>query len=217
MTYSQVSHAAEPLILTVPGLGNSGPDHWQTYWEEDIAHCHRVNLGMWDAPHRNTWVNKLNHVIAHADRPIVLVAHSLGCLTVAWWAALERPAPGGKVIGALLVAPPEVDTASIDPRVSAFGPAPKGLLPFPSVLVASRTDPYIRFERARMLAGFWGSEFVDAGEIGHINAQSGLGRWEQGQALLGRLTGAPATLQRSLVPLDVANLGGGEKGYDLSL
>lgn len=217
MTYSEASPAPAPLILTVPGLGNSGPDHWQTYWEEDIEDCHRINLGMWDTPHRNTWVNKLNHVIAHADRPVVLVAHSLGCLTVAWWAALERPAPGGKVIGALLVAPPEVDTASIDARVSAFGPAPKGLLPFPSILVASRTDPYIRFERARMLAGFWGSEFVDAGEIGHINAQSGLGRWKFGQQLLSRLLGAPDTQGNTRAEPIAVDAFGRERGADLSL
>src|SRR3546814_20328511 len=96
-----------PLVLAVPGLNNSGPGHWQTIWETTRNDCERVDLGMWDRPHRNTWVNKLNAAIRQADRPVILVAHSLGCIAVAWWAALERPPFGSPVAGALLVAPPD--------------------------------------------------------------------------------------------------------------
>jgi hypothetical protein len=80
-----------PLILTVPGLNNSGPEHWQSVWERQRPDCRRVDLGMWDKPHRNTWVNQLNLAIRQADRPVILAAHSLGCLAVAWWAQLEQP------------------------------------------------------------------------------------------------------------------------------
>lgn len=177
-----------PLILTVPGLGNSGPSHWQSIWEREHEHVARVELGGWDRPHRNLWVNKLNFAIREAGRPVVLAAHSLGCLAVAWWAAMERPAYGDPVIGALLVAPPEVDVAPVDARLEAFGPAPKGTLPFPSILVASHDDPYIQFHRARRLAQFWGSRFADAGAVGHINADSGLGAWHFGQFLLRKVT-----------------------------
>src|SRR3546814_3777941 len=88
-----------PLVLTVPGLNNSGPGHWQTIWETTRNDCERVDLGMWGRPHRNTWVNKLNAAIRQADRPVILVAHSLGCIAVAWWAALERPPFGSPVAG----------------------------------------------------------------------------------------------------------------------
>lgn len=176
-----------PALLTVPGLGNSGPDHWQTLWERDMEDCERVELGLWSAPHRTLWVNKLNLAIHAAGRPVVLIAHSLGCLAVAWWAKYERPGYGDPVIGALLVAPPEVDKHPADPRLLPFAPAPLGPLPFPSTLVASRNDPYIRFERARRLARFWGSGFADAGAAGHINADSLLGKWHFGRVLLDRL------------------------------
>ncbi len=83
------------LVLTIPGLGNSGPDHWQTRWEAQRPDCRRVELGMWDAPYRNTWVNQLNLAIHCARAPVVLAAHSLGCLTVAWWANYEPP-PGDR-------------------------------------------------------------------------------------------------------------------------
>lgn len=185
----------DPLILTVPGLGNSGPGHWQTVWEDMLPDCRRVDLGLWDEPHRNTWVNKINLAVARADRPVVLVAHSLGCLAVAWWAEFEQPRDG-KVIGALLVAPPDVEDRPLDRRLTRFAPCPQGELPFASFLVASRNDPYMRIGAARRLADTWGSRFADAGEAGHINAQSGLGEWAFGQLLLDQLLPRPLSGSR---------------------
>ena len=54
----------------------------------------------------------------------------------------------------------------------------------PVVLVGSRNDPYCSFERAQGLANAWGARFVDLGDSGHINAESGLADWPHGQALL---------------------------------
>jgi predicted alpha/beta hydrolase family esterase len=178
-----------PLILTVPGLDNSGPTHWQSIWERELQDCERVDLGAWNRPNRNGWVNKLNLAVRDAGRPVILVAHSLGCHAVAWWAAMEKPGFANPVIGALLVAPPELDVAPIDDRLTSFGPAPRSPLPFPSIVAASHDDPYIQFHRARRLAQFWGSRFADAGTVGHINAQSALGTWHFGQFLLRKLVG----------------------------
>lgn len=174
-------------ILTVPGLMNSGPGHWQSLWEAQLPDCSRVNLGNWDRPHRNSWVNRLDHAINDIQGPIVLAAHSLGCHAIAWWATLACPDWSDKIIGALLVAPPEVDARAADSRLHGFAPLPKKLLPFPSILVASHNDPYMPFERSRELAQSWGSQFADAGETGHINAASGLGDWSFGRFLLDRL------------------------------
>lgn len=199
---SSHDRSGDPLILTVPGLGNSGPGHWQSLWEEAIPDCHRVDLGLWDDPHRNTWVNKINLAIARADRPVVLAAHSLGCLAVAWWAEFEQPRDG-KVLGALLVAPPDVEVRPIDRRLTRFAPVPQGELPFPSIVVVSRNDPYIGFGQAQELARAWGSEFEDAGEAGHINAESDLGAWIFGQLLLDRLLPRPLMHGETLHPASV--------------
>jgi predicted alpha/beta hydrolase family esterase len=205
---------ADPIILTVPGLDNSGPDHWQTLWEQTLPDCHRVDLGLWNDPHRNTWVNKLALAIQRAHegsgRPVLLVAHSLGCLAVAWWAEYERlanasraHAPEMPVIGALLVAPPEVEEGVKDRRLTRFAPVPDADLPFPAIVVASRDDPYAPFGASRRLAQRWGARFADAGAAGHINAQSGLGEWAFGRLLLNRLLPRPLSLdegQASYVP-----------------
>lgn len=189
-----LSDKFEPVILTVPGLGNSGPGHWQSTWEAHLPRCRRVDLGLWEDPHRNTWVNKLNLAIQRAEGPVVLAAHSLGCLAVAWWAEYEQPGgpvAGGKVIGALLVAPPDVEERPLDRRLTRFAPVPEHALPFPSVLVASRNDPYLTMAQARRLARRWASRLADAGMAGHINAASELGDWAFGRLLLNTLLPEP--------------------------
>ncbi len=187
----------QTLVLTVPGLDNSGPDHWQSLWEQRREDCQRVDLGQWQHPHRNSWVNQLNLAIHAATGPssphpaprrrVVLAAHSLGCLAVAWWASLEGRQAANLVAGALLVAPPRVDRHPADVRLVSFAPTPQAALPFPSILVASRNDPYISMRAARRMAHQWGSSFVDAGAIGHINADSELADWPLGLSLLDRL------------------------------
>lgn len=188
----------DPQILIVPGLNNSNDRHWQSLWEDDLPDSQRVDLGMWEDPHRNTWVNKLNLAIYRAGRPVVLVAHSLGCLAVAWWAAYERPAFGNPIVGALLVAPPDVDKPGVDPRLARFSACPREPLPFSSFLVASRNDPYCPQRTARMLAKDWDVRFVDAGDVGHINADSEIGDWPFGRVLLDQLLREHRTRHRAL-------------------
>ncbi|WP_298284102.1 alpha/beta hydrolase [Novosphingobium sp.] len=222
--FNSLNEFRSPVILTVPGLGNSGPGHWQTAWEASLPGCRRVDLGLWDDPHRNTWVNKLGLAIQRAEGPVILAAHSLGCMAVAWWAEYEQsagslqqdPAAGAKVIGALLVAPPDVEDQPRDRRLTRFAPVPASSLPFPSILVASRNDPYLTMAQARRLARGWGSRLADAGEAGHINAQSQLGDWAFGRLLLNTLLpeplpvaqetarARPSSRQESVLPLHIA-------------
>lgn len=179
----------QPLILTVPGLNGSGPAHWQTLWEQSRSDCARADLGQWSAPRRNAWVTRLDQAIRTSRAPIILVAHSLGCLAVVWWAELASQPWGWPVAGALLVAPPDVDRADACEEIAQFGPSPRTILPFPSILVASEDDPYCGLQRAFDVARDWGAHFENAGALGHINAASGLGWWEDGQRLLDRLIG----------------------------
>ena len=60
-------------------------------------------------------------------------------------------------------------------------------LPFPSIVVSSSNDIWVTPERARHFAEHWGSEFLDIGAAGHINADSGHYQWEEGLEILKRL------------------------------
>ena len=164
-------------ILIIPGYTNSGPDHWQTRWQDKLSTARRVEQAEWSKPVREDWVENVRRAIDDAERPVVLVAHSLGIPT-AIHAAREASRP---VAGAFFVAPPDVANASIRPKhLMTFGPYPRDPLPFPSITVASRNDPFCAFEVAEDIAGAWGSLFIDAGEVGHINAESGHGPWPEG-------------------------------------
>lgn len=185
-----------PTVITVPGLNGSGPSHWQSLWERERRDTVRADLGTWNTPHRNSWVTRLDQAIRQAQAPVVLVAHSLGCVAVAWWAALSPQPYGWPVAGALLVAPADVDRADAPAEIAGVAPTPQQPLPFPSILVGSQDDPWMAADRARSLAAAWGSLYVDAGPAGHINAASGLGRWPAGQDLLDRVLGAAGDGQR---------------------
>lgn len=168
-------------VLLLPGWKNSGAGHWQTLWEAEHSYL-RVEQHDWMHPLRGDWSARLEEVVVDAEGPLVLVAHSLGCILTAWWAAHSQNAH--KVCGALLVAPGDVEQADIAVHLPGWAPVARQRLAFPSVLVGSRDDPYCQFDRAQALAQFWGSRFIDAGERGHINAESDLGMWPEGHALL---------------------------------
>lgn len=175
-----------PTLLIIPGLGNSGPLHWQSRWQDRDLSMHRLEQADWLTPRRSDWVRALDDAVTAYPAPIILIVHSLGCVTVAHWAA-EHPDPSvtARVAHALLVAPADVDTARHNvPEVSDFFPVPRLPLPFPATVVASRTDPYCTFDRAAAFADSWGATLVDAGAAGHINVDSGHGPWPEGLALL---------------------------------
>jgi predicted alpha/beta hydrolase family esterase len=166
-------------VLIVPGLGGSGPDHWQSLWEGKIAGAARVELGAWDDPEPQLWEPVIEQAVAAAGPDAVLVAHSLGCVLVARCAK-----PQWRVKAALLVAPADADRTDMPDPVRRFAPMPRQALPFRSMVVASRDDPYMDLPRAREFAGFWGSAFRDVGSLGHINSDSGLGSWPEGRGFL---------------------------------
>lgn len=190
MGHAAYGMSVQPTVLTVPGLGGSGPAHWQTLWEKSRPDTARIELGMWDRPHRNTWVTKIDQAVASARAPVILVAHSLGCIAVSWWASFSPQPYGWPVAGALLVAPADVDRDGVAAELAPFAPGPKQALPFPSIVVASTDDPWIAIDRAHSLAVDWGSHFIEHGATGHINAASGLGRWPEGLELLDRVIAA---------------------------
>jgi predicted alpha/beta hydrolase family esterase len=172
-------------VLTLPGYDNSGPGHWQTLWEQAHPDYRRVQQRSWTEPVCDEWVAALDAAIVAAQQAVVLVAHSLGCLTVAHHARRHERA----VRGALLVAPPNADDPAFPPVVQGFRPIPRQPLPFPSVVVASDDDWHMDPDTARGLARAWGSRFVLLEKAGHINADAGFGPWPLGERLLADLIG----------------------------
>jgi uncharacterized protein len=170
-------------ILILPGWQNSDPAHWQSRWERLYGY-RRVDQHEWMRPLRGDWIARLEDVLLQGSEPAILVAHSLGCLLVAAWAAHSRNVH--LVSAALLVAPGDAEREELRPVLSSWSPIALQQLPFRSILVGSRNDPYCTQARARHFASAWGSDHIDAGDLGHINAESGLGDWPAGHELLRR-------------------------------
>jgi uncharacterized protein len=184
-----MASAAEPRVLLLPGLYNSGPEHWQTHWKTEHPEFVRVEQKDWDTPDRRDWVETLQREIAAEPSPVVLAGHSTSCCLVAHWAAAHRDDPESlaKVRGALLVAPSDVEAPSYPSGPTGFAPMPLAPLPFPSIVVASTNDEYVTLPRAAQFALAWGSRLDVLGALGHINSSSNLGSWPEGFARLGEL------------------------------
>jgi predicted alpha/beta hydrolase family esterase len=175
-------------IIIVPGWRDSGPGHWQTLWAERLPQARRVVQDDWHTPTRSAWVARLEETVLEQPGPVVIVAHSLGCITTAHM----KPEAAARVRGALLVAPADPERRAV---LSDFAPVPYAALPYRSILVASSNDPYCPIRLAGAYARAWGSEFVRLQNAGHINVDSGHGEWPLGRALLQSLTEVELPLQ----------------------
>jgi len=181
-----------PKILIVPGLRDHVPEHWQTILEAERSDAISVPRRAHDKLSCAAWVAALDASLASIEAPVILVAHSAGCMIVAHWAQRHRRA----IVGALLATPPDFDSPLPEGypspdvlRMNGWLPTPRTRLPFPSIVAASRNDPLGRFERVAALAEAWGSTTVDLGDVGHLNPAAGFGPWPRAGALIRALAG----------------------------
>jgi uncharacterized protein len=167
--------------LIVPGLGNSGPQHWQTFFEQSGDNFKRIEQQEWEAPNCKDWIEAIDKAVANYDpATVVLIAHSLGCCTVAHWAATFNK----RIKGTLLVAPSDVENPAYTFTSTGFTPIPLHKITFKTIVVASDNDEWVSIDRAKFFAANWGSEFISIGNAGHINTASGYGEWNGGVEIL---------------------------------
>ena len=184
----------EPTIVIVPGLRDHVAQHWQTLLEARLRAQNRPVAAVppmgrddLDCAAR---VEAIEAVVARIETPVIIVAHSGGCVMVAHWAQRYPRA----IAGALLAAPPDFEVPMPEgyPTLEALDasgwlPVPRAPLPFASIVAASRDDPLARYERVLELARVWRSEVVDLGNVGHLNPASGFGEWPGADDLIAAL------------------------------
>ncbi len=171
--------SSQSTLVIVPGWRNSGPGHWQSLWAERLAGAVRVEMAEddWQRPKRGAWVQAIGRTILAQPGPVVVAAHSLGCIATTHL----PPEAARRIRGALLVAPADPERRGV---LADFAPVPYQPLPYRSVVVASTNDPYCSIRTAGAYARSWGSEVVRLQNAGHINVESGHGEWPLGLALL---------------------------------
>jgi hypothetical protein len=179
-------------VLIIPGLNNSGPEHWQSIWEAKHPEYRRVQQTDWDTPRCSDWIQTLHAaLLSSGSGPVVLAGHSSACATIAHYAALHGDC-AGRVAAAFLVGPSDVEAPTYPAGPTGFSPMPLRKLPFRSIVVASTNDPFVTLERAELFATSWGSRLIKIANAGHINTASGHGPWPEGEAWLEELREIPA-------------------------
>jgi predicted alpha/beta hydrolase family esterase len=157
-------------VVIVPGLHDSGPGHWQTQWQQRLPGAVRVEQARWDRADLQRWSDQVAATVEALRGDVWLVAHSFGCLASVH--ALAQV--GARVRGLFLVAPADPDKFDIGDRL------PLGRLPVQGMIVGSTSDPWLRWEKVKRWASRWDLPLLNAGDVGHINVESGHGEWREG-------------------------------------
>lgn len=188
----------QPTVLIVPGLRDHVEEHWQTLLAQELPGCVTVPPLEQDKLNCQARLEAIDRALEKIEGPVIIVAHSAGCMMVAHWAQ-SRTRP---ILGAVLAAPADVETpmpAGYPTRevLAANGwlPIPDERLPFPSILAASSNDPLTALDRARGFARDWGSHWVELGPVGHLNPASGHGPWPVAKQLISDLLATVEALQ----------------------
>lgn len=174
--------SSETSILVIAGYEGSGEVHWQQRLISKLSAATLVEQDDWLFGSLSNAVDRIVQSVAAAQKPVVFVAHSAGCCLVSHAvAALTAAGEIAKVRGAFMVSAPDPEIVKTLPMIDPLLPlVPREFLPFPSVLVSSSNDPFCSQDVSKSLAADWGSVWVDAGEAGHINTDSGHGPWPEG-------------------------------------
>ena len=185
-----MNESTSPTVLIVPGLRDHMPHHWQSHLERSLPKAVTVPRMGRDKLSCAAWVYKLDEALAQIKGPVVLVAHSAGCMIVVHWARHHQRA----IKGALLATPPDFESPLPEGyptpellRQNGWLPTPRARLPFPSIVAGSTNDALARSERVSDLAKAWGSRYVDLGDVGHLNPAAGFGPWPRAEELLREL------------------------------
>jgi predicted alpha/beta hydrolase family esterase len=190
--------SSKPTILIVPGLRSQIADQWQTILEQRLPRARSVAPLETEKLSRAARVAALDSALAQIDGPVILVAHSAGIMITVHWAQQHHR----QIHGALLAAPADLDTpmppgypAAAVLREHGWLPLPKARLPFHSILVGSENDPLCSAQRAEAFAEAWGSRYVTAGAVGHLNPAAGYGEWDDAEKYIAELAHRRAHVQ----------------------
>ena len=120
-------------FLIQPGWQNSGPHHWQTLWEAQLGNAAtRVPQRDWMVPERDAWTGVLEQTIRRTAPPVVILAHSIGCIATIF-AVQTVP-----VAAVVLVAPADAERANAPGALHTFTPIPMEASPHASPVGGQR-------------------------------------------------------------------------------
>jgi predicted alpha/beta hydrolase family esterase len=181
-------------VLFVPGLRANAAAQRAAQLAREQPRVHTVAMPPGCGLDLQAQIEAVEREACKIDGPLHLVTHDTGALLAAHWAQQTRR----PVVGALLAAPVDFDRplpagypSLAQFKAAGWLPAPRGPLPFPSIVAASRNDPLAGFLRVAKLAAGWGSRLFDLGNVGHLEPAAWNRAWPRGEELITTLMLSP--------------------------
>jgi len=165
-------------LLILHGWGGSDSPHWQAELAAEVAkHYGTVSFPLIQHPHFPSLNRWRREVLQHlkAFKPDTVVCHSLANTLWFHLAAEETLKPVKRLF---MVAPPSRTTVieGLDDFYPA--PLPTSLYAQETHLIVSDNDPYISLDESKETAIHFDIPLTILENAGHINADSGYGKWK---------------------------------------
>lgn len=167
-------------VLILHGWGGSDAPHWQAELAATIAKEYgTVSFPLLDNchfPSKNRWIKQLKEILEDF-KPDTIVCHSLAN-TLWFWLCNESTMHGIPQVKRLFMVSPPSLTTDID-TIKTFFPCqlPENLHAKEIQMIVSDDDPYIQVEEAKSMAQQYDIPLTVIKNAGHINADSGYGKW----------------------------------------
>lgn len=164
-------------VLILHGWGGSDAPHWQSELASEVAKNYgTVSFPLLDNchfPSKNRWVKQVKQIIEDF-KPDTVVCHSLA--NTLWFWLCEEHIPTVKRL--FMVSPPSL-TTNVE-TIKTFFPCtlPKQLHAKEVQMIVSDNDPYILLTEAQTIAKHYNIPLTVLNNAGHINADSGYGKWD---------------------------------------
>ena len=165
-------------FLILHGWGGSDAPHWQAELACEAAKNYgTVSFPLLDNchfPSRNRWIRQVKQILIDF-KPDTVVCHSLAN-TLWFWLCQEKNMI--TIERLFMVSPPSLKTE--EQTIKTFFPCevPENIHAKEIHMIVSDNDPWVEMEEAETIAFQINASFMTIHNAGHINADSGYGKWE---------------------------------------
>ena len=165
-------------LLILHGWGGSDMPHWQAELACEAAKNYgSVSFPLLDNchfPSKNRWVRQVKTLLGDF-KPDTVVCHSLANTLWFWLCEEGDTEPVERL---MMVAPPSLATREETIRTFFPAPMPRELKAAKAELIVSDNDPYMEIDEAKMIADHYSIPIKILHDAGHINSDSGYGKWD---------------------------------------
>ena len=171
-------------LLILHGWGGSDAPHWQAELACEVAKNYgTVSFPLLDNchfPSKNRWIKQVKTLLEEF-KPDTVVCHSLAN-TLWFWLCQEKNMTTAERL--FMVSPPSLNTR--EQTIKTFFPCevPKNIHAKEVHMIVSDNDPWVKMEEAETIAFQINASFTTIHNAGHINADSGYGKWEHIEKLI---------------------------------